>query len=40
MLEKGEELDHRIHDLKQYDSITRDNLKDILDTHLFLTNDL
>lgn len=38
MLEIGEELDNRIDELKKYDAITRDNLKEIVDTHLFLTN--
>lgn len=38
MLEIGEELDNRIDDLKKSDSITKDNLKEIVDTHLFLTN--
>ena len=38
MLEVGEELDERINGLKKYNVITIDNLKEILDTHLFLTN--
>lgn len=38
MLEIGEELDNRIDGLKKYGAITRDNLKEIVDTHLFLTN--
>jgi len=38
MLEIGEELDKRIDNLKKFDSITKDNLKEIVGTHLFLTN--
>lgn len=38
MLKAGEELDMRINELKKYDTITIDNLKEIIDTHLFLTN--
>lgn len=38
MLEVGEELDKRINGLKKYDAITIDNLKEIVDTHIFLTN--
>ncbi len=38
MLKAGEELDNRINKLKKYDAITEENLKEIVDTHLFLTN--
>lgn len=38
MLEIGEELDNRIEELTKYDAITKDALKAITDTHLFLTN--
>lgn len=38
MLDIGEELDRRIQKLKQYNVITEDNLIEIVDTHLYLTN--
>ena len=38
MLKIGSELDERINKLKQFEYITKENLKDIVNTHLFLTN--
>lgn len=38
MLKIGSELDKRINKLKQFGFITKENLKDIVDMHLFLTN--
>jgi len=38
MLEIGPELDRRINNLKQFDCIRKEHLKEIVDTHLFLTN--
>lgn len=38
MLYAGEELDKRILKLKEFDSINLDNLKEIIETHYFLTN--
>jgi hypothetical protein len=38
MIEIGSELDMRINQLKRFDFITKENLKEIVDTHLFLTN--
>jgi hypothetical protein len=38
MLEIGPELDERISNLKQFNYITKENLKEVVETHLFLTN--
>ena len=38
IMDIGSELDERINFLKKFDFITEERLKDIVDTHLFLTN--
>lgn len=38
MIEIGVDLDKRINGLKKFDFITKENLKDIVETHLFLTH--